>query len=345
MEYAQYHRKERIESVQYFPVACCERRQKAHEESCEKCQARVRALRILGLAEGTTSSPNFTLVAIATLVSTQHQLTHLIMSSRSLGELLLRPTSIARTPLCQIRRTPASWTSRSISNTPSQPAAQPQRKDDDELPQQAQEPQQPSGPLRIRRTAGPAGQREASQAIDSLFGNMPNRSRPATYAPRGQSTSSEEVRAARNTHVFGAAFSDPSKSNRPAGRGPPKLNFDDMSLPTDMLDPNLSNKPSESANLATQQKEMFANYPRLNPTYGRMVELDASRGRDLVRGIGMLGSLMARNRIKHEQAKQRFHERGGLKRKRLASERWRARFKTGFRDVTRRVSELTSKGW
>jgi hypothetical protein len=167
MKYAQYQRKERIESVQYFPVACCERRQKAHEESCEKCQARVRALRILGLAEGTTSSPNFTLVAIATLVSTQHQLTHLIMSSRSLGELLLRPSSIARTPLCQIRRTPASWTSRSISNTPSQPAAQPQRKDDDELPQQAQEPQQPSGPLRIRRTAGPAGQREASQALSS----------------------------------------------------------------------------------------------------------------------------------------------------------------------------------
>jgi small subunit ribosomal protein MRP21 len=118
-----------------------------------------------------------------------------------------------------------------------------------------------------------------------------------------------------------------------------------MSLPTDMLDPNQSNKPSEAANLETQQKETFAMYPRLNATYGRTVELDVSRGRDLVRGIGMLGSLVARNKIKREQQKQRYHERGGLKRKRLNSERWRARFKIGFNSVTRRVSELTSKGW
>jgi small subunit ribosomal protein MRP21 len=177
---------------------------------------------------------------------------------------------------------------------------------------------------------------------------MPQRAtRPTAYAPNGQSTSSEEVRAARNNHVFGADFSNPSSSfRRPSGKlGPPKLNFDDMSLPTDMLDPNLSNKPSDAANLATQQQETFANYPRLNPTYGRTVELDASRGRDLVRGIGMLGSLVSRNKIKHNMMKQRFHERGGLKRKRLNSERWRARFKKGFVEVTRRVSELTGKGW
>jgi small subunit ribosomal protein MRP21 len=128
-------------------------------------------------------------------------------------------------------------------------------------------------------------------------------------------------------------------------REPPKLNFDDMSLPSDLLDPNLSNKPSDAANLATQQQETFANYPRLNPTYGRAVELDTARGRDLVRGIGMLGSLVARNKVRAEMMKQRFHERGGLKRKRLNSERWRARFKKGFNDITKRVSELTGKGW
>jgi small subunit ribosomal protein MRP21 len=118
-----------------------------------------------------------------------------------------------------------------------------------------------------------------------------------------------------------------------------------MDFPSELLDPNLSNKPSDAANLATQQAETFANYPRLNPTYGKAVELDPSRGRDIVRGIGMLGSLVARNAVKKEFNKQRFHERGGLKRKRLASERWRARFKIGFREVTARVSELTRKGW
>lgn len=266
------------------------------------------------------------------------------MGSRSLGELLLRPSSIARTPLCQIRQTPASWTSRSISNTPNQSAAQPQRNDDDyESTPREQQPQHPPQGLRLRRTAV-GGQQDTSQRIDALFGDMPQRTRSASYAPRTQSTSSEEARAARNNHVFGAGFSDPSSPNR-RSRGPPKLNFDDMSLPTDLLNPNLSNKPSEAANLATQQQETFANYPRLNPTYGRQVELDVSKGRDLVRGIGMLGSLMSRNRIKHEMNKQRFHERGGLKRKRLASERWRQRFKKGFTQLTRRVSELTGKGW
>jgi hypothetical protein len=131
---------------------------------------------------------------------------------------------------------------------------------------------------------------------------------------------------------------------RPAIRRP-GLDFESMALPDSDLNPSLSNKPSDAASLATQQEQTFVSYPRLNPTYGRTVDLDVSRGRDIVRGIGMLGSLMARNKVKADFNKQRFHERGGLKRKRLASERWRARFKAGFKEVTGRVSELTKKGW
>jgi hypothetical protein len=131
---------------------------------------------------------------------------------------------------------------------------------------------------------------------------------------------------------------------RPAIRRP-GLDFESMAVPDSDLHPSLSNKPSDAASLATQQEQTFASYPRLNPTYGRTVDLDVSRGRDIVRGIGMLGSLMARNKVKADFNKQRFHERGGLKRKRLASERWRARFKAGFKEVTGRVSELTKKGW
>ena len=119
-----------------------------------------------------------------------------------------------------------------------------------------------------------------------------------------------------------------------------------MMLPADdsLSNPTLSNKPNAST-LATQQASTFENYPRLNPTYGRSVELDASRGRDIVRGIGMLGSLVARNKIKRDFQTQRYHERGGLKRKRLNSERWRRRFNLGFKHVTGRVIELTRKGW
>ncbi|KAF1843502.1 uncharacterized protein K460DRAFT_288658 [Cucurbitaria berberidis CBS 394.84] len=257
------------------------------------------------------------------------------MSSRSIGELLLRPSS-SRIPYTSstqcLRRITPSWTAqRCISSTPNK-AAQPQRKEDafdiEEREQQRSQSRQPS-------------QDTTSEAIDSLFSGLPT-NRPSQYAQRNQATSSDELHAARSSHIFGSEFSSASR-NRPTRR--PGLNFDSMSLPDDMINPSLKNKPSEASSLATQQEETFANYPRLNPTYGRTVELDASRGRDIVRGIGMLGSLMARNKVKGEFNKQRFHERGGLKRKRLNSERWRARFKQGFHQITGRVSELTRKGW
>lgn len=119
-----------------------------------------------------------------------------------------------------------------------------------------------------------------------------------------------------------------------------------------MIDPELpgdvvASTPGQTAaaSLAAQQEEAFANYPRLNPTYGRTVDLDAKRGRDIVRAIGMMGAMMHRNKVKLDFNRQKFHERGGLKRKRLNSERWRRRFKDGFMKVTKRVSELTRKGW
>ncbi|KAH7382573.1 hypothetical protein DE146DRAFT_669171 [Phaeosphaeria sp. MPI-PUGE-AT-0046c] len=275
------------------------------------------------------------------------------MGSRCLGELRLRPSSLTRSPLCQTRRISPSWTAqRSISHTPKSPAAQPQQKTDDleapseqsNLPQQEEAP----APFTIRRTT--TSREDTSSAIDSLFASSPRQARspPTTYARRqNESSSSDQVRAARNAHVFGAGFmNNPDSSFRKGSRRAPSLNFGDMmNSDNSFVDPKLSNKPSESATLAVQQEETFANYPRLNPTYGRMVELDVSRGRDLVRGIGMLGSLMARNKVRRDMMTQRFHERPGLKRKRQASERWRARFKQGFNHVTRRVSELTGKGW
>ncbi|KAF1832702.1 hypothetical protein BDW02DRAFT_570790 [Decorospora gaudefroyi] len=266
------------------------------------------------------------------------------MASRSLGQLLLRPSALARIPhtsSTQCRRGPAppSWT-RPISHTPSQ-AAEPQRKDDaynaDYVPEESAQ----ARPARSLGQRSPQpSQEETSQAIDSYFAGMPKTNRaPASYMPRGAPTSTAADRTAR---LFGADFSKAGRA-RPSLR-PRSLDTDAMANP-DMLNPTLANKPSEAASLAAQQEETFAQFPRLNPTYGRTVELDVKRGRDIVRGISMLGSLVTRNQVKRDFQKQKFYERGGLKRKRLASERWRARFKIGFKDVTRRVSELTRKGW
>ena len=264
------------------------------------------------------------------------------MASRSLGELLLRPSSLARIPHAHVSKQTWPWIChRSFSQSLSRAAQSSRQDESDEQYIPEQESQRPQVRYMYNQPAGaPQSQPhptldETTRTIDSLFSGIPTNRTPPPYMPRNAATTT----TSQANRVFGAEFSN-TKSARPT-----RLNFDSMALPDSMLNPTLSNKPSDAANLAVQQEETFSSYPRLNPSYGRSVELDASRGRDIVRGIGMLGSLVARNKVKQDFNKQRFHERGGLKRKRLASERWRARFKQGFKDVTGRVTQLTKKGW
>jgi small subunit ribosomal protein MRP21 len=275
------------------------------------------------------------------------------MASRSLGELLLRPSTLTRIPQTSstqcMRRTAPSWTcQRAMSTTPRR-LAQPPRKDDDLdfIPKQEAQNQTPhTRYVPEREAARPqprqATQDETTQAIDSLFGGRPTNRTPPSYMPRNapRNPTADPMRK------FGSEFSRSSPGGGRPSLRPQGLDLDAMNMPQDELtNPNLANKPSEAASLAVQQEETFSSYPHLNPAYGRAIDLDATRGRDIVRGIGMLGSLMARNKVKADFNKQRFHERGGLKRKRLLSERWRARFKAGFREITGRVTELTRKGW
>ncbi|KAJ4359123.1 hypothetical protein N0V95_002447 [Ascochyta clinopodiicola] len=258
------------------------------------------------------------------------------MGSRAFAERLLRPSTFTRiTPSW----TAPSWTAqRCLATTTPRLAARPARR---EKPEAATTPEvAAASPQRPASTSTSTSTSDAtSQAIDDFFAGPPSSSPSEGAAP---STASDNASpTARLDHVFGANFSKPTRGRMARTQ---KLNFGDMIMSEGVTNPSLANKPSPTS-LAAQQSATFENYPRLNPTYGRSVDLDVSRGRDIVRGIGMLGSLMARNKIKSDFNKQRFHERGGLKRKRLNSERWRARFKQGFRDVTGRVMELTSKGW
>ncbi|KAF3768136.1 hypothetical protein M406DRAFT_329169 [Cryphonectria parasitica EP155] len=82
---------------------------------------------------------------------------------------------------------------------------------------------------------------------------------------------------------------------------------------------------------------------RLRPVIGRTVELQ--NGVDVARGLAILNMKCSLNRVRADQTKQRFHERGGLKRKRLRRERWRARFKEGFKATCSRVRVLAKQGW
>lgn len=82
---------------------------------------------------------------------------------------------------------------------------------------------------------------------------------------------------------------------------------------------------------------------RLKPSTGRTVYVSGHV--DVARSFQLLTTLCRRNKVSLDLARQRFHERPGLKRKRLRSERWRGRFKEGFKATCARVQELRKQGW
>lgn len=105
-----------------------------------------------------------------------------------------------------------------------------------------------------------------------------------------------------------------------------------------------------------QTREGFYERPidvkyRLRPVVGRTVELStgkddrSARHVDFAKALARLDMAVRVNRVAQDVRRQRFHERNGLKRKRLKSERWRRRFMDGFRATCQRVSELARQGW
>lgn len=202
--------------------------------------------------------------------------------------------------------------------------------------------QQASAPLEPPSSDNPQQHKseldDLSRQIDSLLDFTPyNRSNTGNVSgsTRRHSSADEASNAFRNhshNSDFGANFSPLPRRDKPG------LDVDRMEMPTSSSDVTTQLPPTLS--IAEKSK-----YPRLDASTGRSIDLDPSRGRDLVRGLGQLNSLLARNKVRADFNKQRFHERPGLKRKRLKSQRWRKRFKEGFREVVGRVSALTRKGW
>lgn len=84
---------------------------------------------------------------------------------------------------------------------------------------------------------------------------------------------------------------------------------------------------------------------RSRPAVGRTIEVNPDRGVDVGRALKSLEVACAVNKVRQDQSRQRFHERPGMKRKRLESERWRKMFKESFRATVMRVKEMRRKGW
>jgi Ribosomal protein S21 len=82
---------------------------------------------------------------------------------------------------------------------------------------------------------------------------------------------------------------------------------------------------------------------RLTPSTGRTVYVTPQI--DVGRSFRLLEQSVGRNKIKATFNYQRFHERPGLKRKRLKSLRWRKRFMLGFKAAVNRVKQMKKQGW
>ena len=81
------------------------------------------------------------------------------------------------------------------------------------------------------------------------------------------------------------------------------------------------------------------------PKVGRTIELNGRKGIDLATALRKLHQECARNNVRYDRSTQRFHERPGLKRKRLQRLWWRARFMEGFKALVGKVHAMRRKGW
>jgi small subunit ribosomal protein MRP21 len=117
------------------------------------------------------------------------------------------------------------------------------------------------------------------------------------------------------------------------------ININGMATPKPSLGNNVMNQVGDSMRMPPAPRVPM----RLSPTTGRTVTIGA--GVDIARGFRLLEQSCARNKVRKDFTAQRFHERGGLKRKRMKRVRWRLRFMTGFKTAVSRVKHLKAQGW
>jgi small subunit ribosomal protein MRP21 len=85
---------------------------------------------------------------------------------------------------------------------------------------------------------------------------------------------------------------------------------------------------------------------RLNASTGRSISLrNGAYDIDVGQGVRLLQRELSKNRVMYMQRKAKYHERPGLKRKRLRSERWRKRFMVGFLGYVAKAMKMKRQGW
>lgn len=183
---------------------------------------------------------------------------------------------------------------------------------------------------------------QPNQDSNQLLGNLTKTlgwTKPAQAS--GSRRSSEHERSLKNASSA-AALLDRVRAQLAkspgSGSDSNKFSFERMNLPEvtsgqpDLI--GISQQMSSSVKPTIPMK--------LIPATGRTINVSRS---DLPGAIRQMEILVGRNSVRKDFQAQRYHERGGLKRKRLRRERWRRNFKTGFKATIERVLELKKQGW
>ena len=177
-----------------------------------------------------------------------------------------------------------------------------------------------------------APDQNVAKLLDQTLGSLPNPTKREPSTPNIQS-SADKTRNALET------FLERERGARTPGQVAQSMDFpgpaDPQGNPSTRLLNSIKLKPAVRAKRTIRSR----------PTVGRTIEVYQEGGQHVAGALKKLDILCQVNRIRSDQFRQRFHERPGLKRKRLKSERWRRLFKASFKMTVARVQEMRRKGW
>ncbi|OIW28657.1 hypothetical protein CONLIGDRAFT_670447 [Coniochaeta ligniaria NRRL 30616] len=202
-----------------------------------------------------------------------------------------------------------------------------------------------STPSRAFSTTRPSLAPNDRQTQDLLAALQANPSRPrTTTTTTPESTSSLPPRPPPSQKPSWAdlrpSTAPTSKPTSPASSSATSDPYlDDMAMLPDMISWDINEFRSANKLARPVPLEMR----NLRASTGRTIEKYGNV--DVARAFTLLDMACNRNGVPRDLRRQKFHERPGLKRKRLRSERWRKMFKLGFRATVSRVSELRRQGW
>lgn len=195
-----------------------------------------------------------------------------------------------------------------------------------------------------RATQASSTETEFQDLINSAMEPSPSTTQPQSLARqrnRQRNVSSPDVQqSTRSNHMKrpSAEVLDDLLNSTTSNSSQPKIDLSSLFSSTSTFSPQRTGPPPPPP-------PPSAAPMRLNSSLGRTITVNPERGMDVGRAFRALEMRCSQNQVRRQYVLQRFHERPGLKRKRLKSERWRRRFKENFRETVKMVQKMRKQGW